>query len=60
MCPFCKEHDGKDCPVTEKPNGRLVCACGRHAWPNASAFLESCRRLSLTIVRQPHFWTQSY
>lgn len=60
MCPFCKEHDGKDCPVTEKPNGRLVCACGRHAWPGANAFLESCRQVSLTVVRRPHVWTQSY
>jgi hypothetical protein len=60
MCPFCGEHDGRACPVTEKPNGRLVCACGRHSWPNASVFLETCRRQSLTIVGQPHIWTQSY
>lgn len=60
MCPFCKEHDGRTCDVIEKPNGRLVCACGRHAWPSANVFLECCRRLSLTVVRQPHFWTQSY
>ena len=60
MCPFCKEHDGKPCRVIEKPNGRLVCECGRHAWPNAGVFLECCRRESLTVVRRPHLWTQSY
>jgi len=60
MCPYCKEHDGKPCQVTEKPNGRLVCDCGRHAWPNSGAFLETCRQLSLTVVGQRHIWTQGY
>ena len=60
MCPFCREHDDRDCKVVEKPSGRLVCECGRHAWPNSSALLETCRRLSLTITRMPQIWTQSY
>lgn len=60
MCPFCKEHDGKRCTVSEKPNGRLVCSCGRHSWPGSGAFLESCRRESLTMVRTFHDWTQSH
>ena len=60
MCPFCKAHDGKTCAVSEKPNGRLVCSCGRHAWPNSGAFLESCRRSSLTMTRTVHTWTQGY
>jgi hypothetical protein len=46
--------------VVEKPNGRLVCSCGRHAWPNSGAFLESCRRESLKVVGQVHIYTQSY
>jgi hypothetical protein len=60
MCPFCKEHDGKACAVTEKPNGHLVCGCGAHSWPNSGAFLETCRKLSLTVTGQVHVWTQSY
>ena len=60
MCPICREHEGKLCTIQEKPNGRLVCSCGRHSWPNAAAFEETCRRKSLTIVRQIHDWTQSY
>ena len=40
MCPFCKEHDGRPCTVSEKPNGRIVCSCGRHSWPNAGVFLD--------------------
>jgi hypothetical protein len=60
MCPFCGEHDGKPCQVAEKPSGRLICGCGRHSWPNSGTFLESCRRLSLTITGQPHIWTQAY
>jgi len=60
MCPFCNEQDGRPCEVVEGPNGRLVCGCGRHSWPDSGAFLESCRRLSLTITGFPHVWTQSY
>ena len=60
MCPNCKPHDGKPCAVTEKPNGRLTCSCGRHSWPTSGAFLESCRRASLTTVRTIHDWTQGY
>jgi len=59
MCPYCRDHDGKPCEVTEKPNGRLVCGCGRHSWPNSGAFLESCRLASLTQTRMIHAWTQS-
>jgi len=60
MCPFCKEHDGRDCKVIEKPSGRLVCECGRHAWPNSGVLLETCRRQSLMITGAPQIWTQSY
>jgi len=60
MCPICGNHDGKPCTVSEKPNGRLVCSCGKHAWPNAGAFQETCRRMSLTTVRTIHDWTQSH
>ena len=60
MCPFCKPLDGKPCRVTEKPNGRLACECGKHSWPNSGAFLESCRLSSLTVVRTVHDWTQSH
>ena len=60
MCPLCKEHDDKTCKVTEKPNGRLICECGRHSWPNAGALLETCRRQSLTITGALQIWTQSY
>jgi hypothetical protein len=60
MCPFCKEHDGKACKVTEKPSGRLICECGRHSWPNSGALLETCRRQSLTITGTLQIWTQSY
>lgn len=60
MCPFCKAEDGKESEVSELPNGRLVCARGRHSWPNSGAFLESCRRASLTMTRTVHDWTQSH
>ena len=59
MCPFCKQ-EGRECKVQEKPGGRLACDCGRHSWPNSGAYLESCRRASLTIVRMVHDWTQSH
>jgi len=58
MCPFCKEHDGKPCGIHERPDGHLVCSCGRHSWPNAAALQESMRRASLTIVNTAHIWTQ--
>jgi hypothetical protein len=57
MCPLCND---KSCAVAEKPNGRVVCACGRHSWPNARAYEETCRRLSLTVTGMYHDWTQSY
>ena len=60
MCPICNEHDGKACKVTEKPNGRLTCECGRHSWPNSGVLLETCRRQSLTTTGTPQIWTQSY
>lgn len=60
MCPICGNHQGKPCEVTELPNGRLQCACGRHSWPNSATFLESCRRASITLVGTVHDWTQSH
>ena len=60
MCPFCKEHDGKGCNVTEKPGGRIVCACGKHSWPDSGAFLETVRLQNLKITGRVHTWTQSY
>jgi hypothetical protein len=60
MCPYCREHDGKVCNVTERPDGRLMCDCGKHSWPSSGAFLESCRLASLTVVHTVHTWTQSY
>jgi hypothetical protein len=60
MCPICKEHDGKACTLAEKPGGRIVCSCGKHAWPNARALDETCRIMSLTTVHTIHTWTQSY
>jgi hypothetical protein len=60
MCPLCKPHDGKPCTLREEPGGRIVCACGLHAWPNSGVLEETCRLLSLTITGQVHTWTQSY
>lgn len=60
MCPYCKEHEGKGCELTEKPDGRIVCACGKHSWPNSAAFLETMRRENLKVVGMVHTWTQSY
>jgi hypothetical protein len=60
MCPCCKEHDGKICKVTDKPDGRLTCECGRHSWPNAGTFFETCRQQSLTATGRTHIWTQGY
>jgi len=55
MCPLCK-----NCEVKEQPDGRIACACGRHSWPNADDFRETCRRQSLTMARIFHDWTQSH
>lgn len=60
MCPLCKSHDGKPCRLSEQPDGRIVCACGLHAWPDSGALEETCRRQNLTITGQVHTWTQSY
>ena len=60
MCPLCKEHDGKRCALSEQPDGRIVCGCGLHSWPNTGALEETCRRLSLTITGMVQTWTQSY
>jgi hypothetical protein len=60
MCPYCQAHDHRACPVRERADGRLTCACGRHSWPNGGAFAETCRQMSLTITGQLHVWTQSY
>lgn len=57
MCPFCQRLN-KECRVSERPDGRIVCECGLHAWPSSAVYQESCRRLNLTIVRQSHIWTQ--
>ena len=57
MCPFCKD---ETCNVLERPDGKLVCACGKHSWPNAAVFAESLRRKNLTVVRTVHDWTQSF
>ena len=57
MCPFCKD---QTCKIVEKANGRVECECGKHAWPSAAVFAESCQRASLTITRMLHNWTQSY
>lgn len=59
MCPICKPHDGKGCPIEERKDGHFVCGCGLHSWPSAAALQESCRLASLTVVRTVHTWTQS-
>ena len=59
MCPLCQQQDHTSCPIRELPDGRVACACGRHSWPNTASFQETCRLLSLTIVRTVHAWTQS-
>ena len=57
MCPFCKD---RPCRVIEQPNGRLMCECGRHSWPNSSVYAETLRRANLTVVHMVHDWTQSH
>jgi hypothetical protein len=59
MCPLCREHDGKPCTLAEREDGRIVCSCGKHSWPNAGALEETCRQMALTITGQVHNWTQS-
>ena len=56
MCPFCKP----PCAIVEKGDGRIACACGLHAWPNERVFLETLRRMNLTITGMVHDWTQSH
>ena len=57
MCPFCKK-EGIDCVVKEQPNGRITCGCGKHSWPSMAVYAESMRRANLTVVGNPHIWTQ--
>jgi len=57
MCPFCKD---RQCRINERPDGKLVCECGRHSWPNAAVYAESLRLENLTVVKAVHNWTQSF
>ena len=57
MCPNCKD---KPCNVLEQPDGKLVCECGKHSWPNAAVYAEALRRKNLTVVKTVHEWTQSF
>lgn len=57
MCPLCQRENRK-CAIEELPNGRIVCACGLHSWPNSAVYAETCRRMNLTIEGQAHIWTQ--
>ena len=57
MCPFCKE---PNCKVTERPDGKLVCDCGKHSWPNAAVYAETLRKKNLTIVKTVHNCTQGF
>ena len=57
MCPLC-ERENKVCAIKELPNGRIVCECGEHSWPNAAVYAETCRQLDLTVTGQRHIWTQ--
>lgn len=59
MCPLCKQQDRTDCPIQELEDGRVICACGKHSWPNVASYQETCRLQSLTVVRTVHAWTQS-
>jgi hypothetical protein len=54
---MCKD---EKCQVVEQPNGKLVCTCGKHSWPNSAVYAEACRNSSLTVVKTVHNWTQSY
>lgn len=57
MCPFCKN---QSCKVTERPDGKLACECGKHSWPNAAVYAEALRRKNLTVVKTVHTWTQGF
>lgn len=57
MCPFCKD---KACKVEERPDGKLVCECGQHSWPNAAVYAEALRLKNLTVVKTVHTWTQGF
>ena len=59
MCPFCNDPN-TPCRVLEQPDGKLVCECGRHAWPNAATYEESVRLANLTVTRMVQSWTQGY
>jgi len=60
VCPFCGKHGDQPCTVSEKPNGRIICSCGKHSWPNAAVYAETLRLTNLTIVNAVHNWTQSF
>ena len=57
MCFMCKD---VSCRVSERPDGKLVCACGKHSWPNAAVYAECLRKANLTVVKAVHNWTQSF
>lgn len=57
MCFLCRD---ESCKVSERPDGKLACACGKHSWPNAAVYAESLRTANLTIVKAVHNWTQSF
>jgi hypothetical protein len=59
MCPFCPESPSP-CKLVERPDGKLACECGKHAWPNSAVFAEQLRQRNLTVVRAVHTWTQSF
>lgn len=59
MCPFCNDPN-KPCRVIEQPDGKLMCECGKHSWPNAAVYAESLRLNNLTMARTVHNWTQSF
>ena len=57
MCPLCKK-EGTTCAVKEQPNGKIMCGCGKHSWPNMAVYAETMRRANLTTVGNPAIWTQ--
>lgn len=57
MCFLCRD---ESCKVSERPDGKLACACGKHSWPNSAVYAESLRTANLTIVKAVHNWTQSF
>ena len=57
MCPFCKEQDVR----RERAAQRAARLRVRQAFvADSRAFLETCRRQSLTVVHTVHDWTQSH